>query len=321
MKRVISLILCLCLVSALSACGNNVTDDKKPADTTLIAPNGAELETENTESSPSTSSEIMKQEESSDNPDTATEEPSESVGGNASEEPEVNRQDEDPLAMLEVKEAFAKNAGGVYLRRNGKLYTLYKYVSEETSEKYNVGWRKSVGWTNCELYLYCEDSAETQLTFGDFDPPALMEGDEIISFGNTGFRMRKYNFVGYSLPICNFPNKFAWIFESFFGMPTELSQYTAKTLEVCDKNGTVQEDYHNLEYGETYTVSWYQGTDYHELKMDATCRCYQPNKQADYQSFDGTITKNGYATYDLSGVEPGLYRIAVGSSVGFIIIE
>ena len=228
--------------------------------------------------------------------------------------------EEDPIGMLEVTEKFAKETNGVYLRRNGKLYSLGIFVPRETCEKYNVGWRRGANYMYGELSVICGET-NRYVTAGDVAAPVITEGDEIISYGFTGFNLDYVEKVGYSIMITeNTPYKKLWVFTSLVGGPLEIGEYTAPSLEVRDAQGNLMSDYHDLEYMETYTVSWIKGTEYNEIQMIANCRSYETKGTA--YSFTGTVGKNGYATYEFTGVEPGTYKVrTLGGNVGFIVVQ
>ena len=83
--------------------------------------------------------------------------------------------------------------------------------------------------------------------------------------------------------------------------------------EVSDKAGNVVKNLRNLNYGETYTVSWFEGTKYKEHQLVANCSFYkQPENTKEYV-LKGKLNKEGYASYDYSEIPPGLYRVMGGN--------
>ena len=95
--------------------------------------------------------------------------------------------------------------------------------------------------------------------------------------------------------------------------------YNGNNLVISDSDGNPVDDPFNLEYGEIYTVSWFEGTQYHETNLAATSKCYvdtdgKPNFFDAYE-IPGELTKEGYAEYDLSEIPAGLYHINRGALI------
>lgn len=69
------------------------------------------------------------------------------------------------------------------------------------------------------------------------------------------------------------------------------------------------DDFHDgilpLTQGEEITLNWYEGTEYKEVKKNATYHYHIISKER--IEIAGTLTKEGYAEYDLSNVPDGLY--------------
>ncbi len=78
-------------------------------------------------------------------------------------------------------------------------------------------------------------------------------------------------------------------------------QYTTKDF----RNGVLP-----LPKGEELTLNWYEGTEYKETKKKANYRYHIIDQ--DKIVLSGTLTQNGYAEYDISNVQDGLYVLQSG---------
>ena len=153
--------------------------------------------------------------------------------------------------------------------------------------------------------------------------PCLEENDQVICYSSSdvpSLRLYPVEFYGYS-PNCMVlssyggPDPFV-IFDNQVDVPNHMiySLMDVMGLEFTDESGNKIEDYHNVPENTVCTVSWYEGTQYHEEKLTAFCRTYSVSNELAYE-IEGTLTKNGYAEYDLSSVVSGIYKIQTGGLI------
>ncbi len=89
--------------------------------------------------------------------------------------------------------------------------------------------------------------------------------------------------------------------------PQYISEFT-----IIDEDGNEFHDFsdiYNLTYGETYKLSWFEGTNFTETEMTAEWRVYHRASLTSTQDYEieKILNKEGYAEYDFSILEPGLY--------------
>ena len=65
----------------------------------------------------------------------------------------------------------------------------------------------------------------------------------------------------------------------------------------------------DLGYGTMYTLSWFEGTEYHEVKAPATCRVYKVDEAGRIIIPKSMNKDKGWAEYDLSQVPAGKYVV------------
>lgn len=305
MKRIISLVICIALILTLCSCGHSSAKKDKSKSATLVPPNGAVDTTD-----------IAEPEA---NPIKAPE-PTETTEPVMTDDPIVETQTidfdlesaADPLERLIVSKSFAQNFGGAYVLRNGKTYSLSDGIPLDVSREYEIGWRR--GYTDGALKYYSGGKG-VYLTFGDVPLLTLAEGDVVISYNNTLLRLRRAELVGYTICVWPDGNNMALVSDYDSLNATAVD---AKSFIVLDQNGKSMTDYRNLNYGETYVVSWFTGTQYNEIEMSANCKSFrveQPTTSWDYE-FEGQITRDGYATYDLSELPSGVYYISAQGGNG-----
>ena len=94
-------------------------------------------------------------------------------------------------------------------------------------------------------------------------------------------------------------------------------------VEIKDSKGNVISDIpsiYNLNEGEDYIVSWYEGTQYREVTLPADSKYYVlARDRLDDPEYivSGTLTKDGYAEYVISGVESGTYVVTNADNGGY----
>lgn len=221
---------------------------------------------------------------------------------------------DDPLDALLVTEDIAREYGGFYIYRNGNLYSLNNFMSLEKSEQYDIGWR----WNETILaasYRPKNSESADVISMRDIPLPTIEEGDEIRGYQNAKLGIDVATFEGYSLNIFDGFDQAAF-FHDLEEEPIIISHYD--TIQIEDKDGNIipTDDMHNLNGYETYKVSWYENqTEYQEYYDVACSKCYTSrdrnySAKGDYDyTIEGELTQSGYAVFDLSEVEPGIYMI------------
>ncbi|MBQ7245300.1 MAG: hypothetical protein IJS33_00040 [Firmicutes bacterium] len=215
----------------------------------------------------------------------------------------------DPLEPLLISESDARTAGGAYLLRGEKLYTL-NHVNGAKGRWY-------------VLYRpYSIDGSDALMSLEELCVPVYTVGDKILMYSSSGdlpkLNLHEMNFHGYTIPVVEESANYK-IFEPG-GKSTPLRKDKINNFSVTDSNGQAIEDISSLTYGEVYTVSWYEGTQYCEVNLVANCGNYIMLDDYNYLTIEGTLTKEGYMEFDISNVAPGLYAVPT-SGGGLIIIE
>ena len=236
----------------------------------------------------------------------------------------------DPLAVLEISESWVRDQYLVCLYRDGRLYGLGNHISEENSKAFDMGWRFYGGGIEGTPYPIFESQTEGYYTsMGDVPVPALNGSDEIRGYNVTSIFLHPAEKVGDTLRLIeghnSFPSAdFVLLFDSLDADFPIKVYVDEQQFEVRDSQGTLV-DYHNLDYMGNYTVSWFEGTQYNEMQMVADSHCYYTDTPGFHYQYmyevDGELTKDGYATFDLSGIPAGLYVISYPSGAGKFFIE
>ena len=205
--------------------------------------------------------------------------------------------EEDPLAMLEVSEEFAKEKGLLCLYRNDKLYSLGpKYISEDG--KYVL----PTGFDDGKDYILNIDAPEI----------IIQEGDQIRDYGDEYVNVYKSAFTGYTIPMFNYGEDIM-IFDDEIdptsnGAPKLKAAGAGITQFGVKENDSIVANDRHLENGKSYTVSWYSGMDYHEITMVANYRYYKIDSTPSYE-LKGTLSQSGYALIDIRDLPSGTYHI------------
>lgn len=301
MKKVLMVLLVLALVVALAACGYGTSATVSASDHTTSTQDGA------------TSGDVATvQTGPVAEPD--YEEP-------ITPEP-IIVEPEDPFAALVVSEEFARNNAGFYIIRDGKWYSLNR-LTRDTGIQYGFGKRDVYGGR--DLGLYSIENRHDFLSMGPVPIMTLRPGDQLISFVETQTTLSSVDFVGYTVKLVHNTNSGVnsdtYLFADLDSDKVVIPRSSLDTLEVCDANGNAVADYRNLSYGETYTISWFEGTNYHEIVMVADCSFYVPSGNPLYYDLKGTLSKESYAYYDFSAVQPGIYEFVAGGQVTIIRVE
>ncbi|MBR3323953.1 hypothetical protein IKG24_00210 [Candidatus Saccharibacteria bacterium] len=234
----------------------------------------------------------------------------------------------DPYEMYKVSDEWAQN-GGAYVQRDGAYYTISARVPEDVIERCGVG---CIGYPalghDASLYVMDEvtsDSVEVPtkneeclISCGDFPILKIHRNETLYGYNATGLNFYRASFVGYTIQASRRPRNsglsyFPIIDHRFLQTSDPLATETKEHIGLYDLNDNPVEDVHDLNYGEEYLFEYYVRTEYREFREVADCRCYALKKSELAYRIDGELTKNGYVTFDISEVEPGLYT--AGSSV------
>jgi len=230
--------------------------------------------------------------------------------------------EKDPMEMFKVDAGWASQRREIGCILHGEDIYAVDYVSPKADE-YGVGFA-----IKDEREIYYIDRRKSEegyiIAIGDFEIPVLKEGDKFVVYstkmpGEQAFA--KTNFYGYGLPILDSESIYSLYEPGVDGL--FLDKYKIDGFGIEDMNGNPVEDYFNLQYGEKYKAHWFEGTSYIEKEMLANCKVYELPEKDMFTVVEGTLTKNGYMEYDLSGLEPGIYchQSASHSGIGLFEIQ
>lgn len=252
------------------------------------------------------------------------EEPSgDETGEETSEEPVEEPEEEDPLAVLRISEEYAREEEIVCLKRGDNFYSLGYETDRFPNYNYLSG---AVSKEKVDLYgTFSLEERRITESCGELPIPILESDDEVVYYSLSNVSeigLRSVKSIGFS--ICMNPQydrKGIRVLD-YYGKDVEspikdiiqFDSYDSSAIQIEDSDGNVVDDIMNLTYGEDYTVYWYEGTVYKELIMPAVCSCYEVTDDLEYY-IPGELTKEGYATYDLSTVEPGIYLVDGGGLI------
>lgn len=220
---------------------------------------------------------------------------------------------------------------GVFLLRDDKYYSLNGTINNG----YDIGVEFTNGNGKRNLYSNIMQRDDGSCVFmayggsGGIPEPVYTSSDKVVSFSSTNvpeIKLFKIEFYGYGVGLLQ--DKGPMIYDHVQGLT---SIEGATDIEVANfETGEVVEDFYDLEYDECYTISWYEGTRKENSESYANNSIYRfSNPDFDFifsgdkydYLLEGSLTDYGYAEYDLSGVEPGLYKILTESWKGIIKVE
>lgn len=221
----------------------------------------------------------------------------------------------DTLSSMIVSKDQAQSVGGVYILSGGSFVDVGKQQRDALLRHCPTYWHFN-DWSYLSVFQY-----------RDFQIPCYSSGDTLVVFSNSSVpELELYAIVDSSYTIGIFRTttlsggEFIDI-DDMTRLPNDLNKVTYSPSDtdhvtvypldllineepLVDK--TV-EGYVPLNKGESVTLSWYTGTQYHETEKQANYQYYIHGE--DPIKLAGTLSKNGYAEYDLSGVPSGLYWI------------
>ena len=245
----------------------------------------------------------------------------------------------DEFSIMEVKSKDAASAlGGFYLKRGDRLIALGSSLKEPVKTDPHKGYLNTylykgspdtVLYTAVEPYYPDRYSRidDIYMSYGDIPVPTIEADDLIVAFSDVKvpkLEMQRVKFRGISIGMDGDHNvnghemNDGWIWSSSNPKEKTLMSYDAQEqLQIKDSSGQLATDYYDLVLGEKYTASWGQGTKIVEVESVADCRYYVPENpsQTIYDTditIEGTVTSDGYAVYDVSGLAPGIYHLFNG---------
>ena len=304
MKKVICIVMAIFMVLLLVACGGETAVARPSATAGSDSPATTPGKTE-----PTTPSNTVK-------PDTtpvATVEPTTAPTVAPTVAPTSTPEPKDPLEILTTTKEDALEWGFFCLKQGKNLYSLGRYTRKVSGVSYDEAGLS----LNKEVWLYTTfmyDDNAGFVSYGDIEIPVLEKGSKVIYYSNSNvptLRLKEVKFSGYSVCVIeNDSNK--EITDVYGNKSYSTASRDIKNVEVTDSKGKTVDNYHDLERGQYYTVSWFEGTTYREIKVPADGR-YYTIADGDIWNWDyeieGKLTKEGYAEYDLSDVPSGIYLI------------
>lgn len=241
------------------------------------------------------------------------------------EETKVNSEPEeeepDQFEMYEVSEDWVAthNNRSCILERDGKLYGVNTVLPGYIVEKYNIGWQYGMPSSDGLTGLWMSDgkvdaptnASGTLTSAGDFPVFQVKRGEQLRIYAideiPTELELTSANFYGYTI-MATQVNFFAPMDEHTHVSGTFASKIGISNVEITDLGGNPVEDVRNLEYGQEYIYSWFEGTQYGEKRMLANSKTFVLNF-SDEISLPLELTKNGYCVADTTGLALGFYSV------------
>lgn len=229
--------------------------------------------------------------------------------------------EENPNELFKVSQEWAAEQEGLYAKIDDDFYSLINRLPFEVVDKYDVGYVfKSDGDTeiNSEVvYPYLRDIIElkssipsaarnTMITAGDFSPLQIHRDDILAVFGDSygeSVVLQKLDFVGYTIPAPQLDQSDNYYPVVNHVLPNNIIENNSGVYTLEEEP---VDDVRNLEYGKKYLYECYIGTEYREMEMTATSRCYSVDRKSKVK-LEITPAKNGYFVIELSNIEPGFY--------------
>lgn len=219
---------------------------------------------------------------------------------------------------------------GFFVERNGKLYSISSYVGTDVIDKYGVGFEVVSGTGIATLFRrdYNEMKLPTEnkfcfITAGDIPIMQVKKSEEIRSYGsNTTLSIMPSEFIGYTIDVISHVTEIPSIDHNLSQKSAGIATDRKEQVGVYAGEEQVA-DVRNLNYGQEYVFSWFHNTQYHEYKMKAVCKAfkgYSPYDTDGLIKLEGELDKNGYARFNLSELDPGLYCCSIWPAV-FEVVE
>lgn len=234
-------------------------------------------------------------------------------------ETEAEPKSDDPYGMYIVTEDWLKGSTGFCVERDGKLYSVGSYVPTDVIDKYDVGY--DVTGSSELVSLFARDyhkmidlpTSEPYacISVGEIPILEISKSEKIRGYNMTQLDLYKTEFLGYTIDVVKIQQVVYPILNHNRTQEDALiSGYRKSNQGVVDMNDQPVYDFRNLAYGKKYKYYWYVGTEYQEAIKTANCKAYRWLESGDMRGtvfIDGTLTKSGYAEFDLSQLECGTY--------------
>ena len=226
----------------------------------------------------------------------------------------------DPYEALVVDKATVENLGprgygtSGYVIRDGKWYAISVMMGRFSPAR-DFGYVFNNDDDILDFYRDEYNKGYNYFSFGNVPIITLKPDDKLIMVSDyvLDYMFYKVDFVGYTVSVVDIKSPYGSSGVILYDISTGERIELPDNYEVSDKAGNVVKNLRNLNYGETYTVSWFEGTKYKEHQLVANCSFYkQPENTKEYV-LKGKLNKEGYASYDYSEIPPGLYRVMGGN--------
>ena len=241
-------------------------------------------------------------------------------------ETEEAAQSDDPYDVYYVPTETAVELGGIFVERDGRKYSVVSEVPPRVIGEYGAGYTNENDGSIA--FLYAEDGSQVLdiptevpisiLSVGDFPILTVSKSEPLVGYDQTEIYLQKTDFVGYTIAAVQYTGGLSVIPITDGVKPSSGSKfvYQPRTqIQVVDAADNPVADFRKLTYDETYKLEWFIGTEYNVAEMKANSRAYRTfNPGTEGFQIDGMLSKEGYATFDISGVESGIYVIRRGAT-------
>lgn len=231
----------------------------------------------------------------------------------------------DQFEMYKVDEDWIQNCVDILglcyvVERDNKLYSFGPAMSSEIVDEYGVGYQV-IGYNpEYPVYLYMwdedlddvpTDAYTTMTTAGDFQVFQIEKDEKVRIYSKTSinsFDVGTGEFYGYTI-MGTKSDKFHPIIDhntaNFWNSKQQISNIT-----LSDMNGDPVDDVRDLEYGQEYMYSWFEGTQYYEMQCIANSKSYTiDGNWGNCLRLPVELTKNGYLEGDISSLSAGFYYV------------
>ena len=233
---------------------------------------------------------------------------------------EVEEEPEDPWADMVVED---ETAEGVFLLRGDKRYTLSADRPFVAGQEHAIGVYMKSGMNELK---FCYDLMGNRGVISLAPILSLDSGDNVISVSSSSVPdlvLCPMYFYGYGSIDVGPNDQFAIYEDGLVNWVNQFNLNPYNNFEVRDMDGNLVEDYDSLSPDKEYVASWFHGTEYNEEVFSPEYEIYYYHaggwEAASYSDTNivipGELTRDGYATYDLSGVLPGVYRVGLNGGL------
>lgn len=229
---------------------------------------------------------------------------------------------EDPYGMYMVDEGWLQEVGGIVVERNGNFYSIANFVDDAVAGGYNVGVKANAVTPNYQcgvLYVYDPNknrdvptnaSSTLYISCGDFQVIEVSKSEEIRIYSQYAVDTKSFvpvDFYGYTVKAVHATgiSEGGSIYTLVDATIPRENLVTGNNPSLCDMSGNSVADVHDLEYGQEYLYGWFEGTQYYETPLIASCKCFV--ETGNIVDAPVNLTKMGYSIVDVSGLAPGYY--------------